>query len=484
MTDTPADGLPSTVTAAAAALRAGTVTSTALVEHAVRTADRLDPRVGSFISRYREESLAAAARADADFAAGTDRGPLQGIPFGVKDIIASTDGPTTAQSLVLDPAWGEETGDAVVVSRLRAAGAIVVGKASTMEFAIGSPDPEKPFPIPANPWDLERWAGGSSSGTGSGVAAGMFLAGLGTDTAGSIRIPSAYCGITGLKPTFGRVPKSGCVPLGYTLDNIGPMARSAADCALLLGLIAGPDASDHYSADVQVDDYSGALADGAGDLSGLTIGVDDLVAASDGHVDPAFRARFDAALGELAAAGARIVPLSLPLYAELTAADMVVMLSEALAYHQGDLSRRWADYGAGTRMTVGSGFAFTGADYVQAQRVRRVGQRMVAGLLEGVDAIVTPTSTLPAPRLDEFADRVPLLSFGGLHTPYWNSVGNPTLAVPIGPAADGLPLSMQISTRPFAEALALRVGDAYQRRTAHHLSVPPLALAEPVAAVN
>ena len=187
-------------------------------------------------------ALDEARQADADFANGIDRGPLQGIPLGIKDIIATDNAPTTAQSLVLDPTWGDQ-GDAPVVARLRAAGAVITGKTSTMEFATGLPDADKPFPVPRNPWNTDHWPGGSSSGTGAGVAAGLFLGGLGTDTGGSIRGPAAYCAISGLKPTFGRVPKSGCVPLGYSLDHIGPMARSARDCAAMLQIIAGYDAA-------------------------------------------------------------------------------------------------------------------------------------------------------------------------------------------------------------------------------------------------
>jgi aspartyl-tRNA(Asn)/glutamyl-tRNA(Gln) amidotransferase subunit A len=221
--------LPLTLTDAAMALREGTVTSVALTEAAIAAADAADETVGTYLTRFNEYALERAATADAELARGEDRGPLHGIPFGVKDILAMAEGPTTAQSLILDRSWGAGK-DAPTVARVKAAGAVITGKTTTMEFACGIPDATKPFPIPRNPWNLDTWAGGSSSGTGSGVAAGMFLAGLGTDTAGSIRIPAAFCGVSGLMPTFGRVPKSGCVPLGYSLDHVGPMARSARDC--------------------------------------------------------------------------------------------------------------------------------------------------------------------------------------------------------------------------------------------------------------
>src|SRR5439155_8221099 len=227
------------------------------------------PWLGSFLARFPETALERAEQADKELAAGVDLGPLHGVPLGVKDILAASEGPTTAQSLVLDPAWAAGK-DAPVVRRLRASGAVIVGKASTMEFAIGHPEESKPFPIPRNPWDPARWPGGSSSGTGSGVAAGFFLAGLGTDTGGSIRIPSAFCGVSGLMPTFGRVPKSGCAPLGYSLDHVGPLARSAWDCAAMLQSLAGFDESDPDSADRPVPDYLSALRT---DLRGVRVGV-------------------------------------------------------------------------------------------------------------------------------------------------------------------------------------------------------------------
>jgi aspartyl-tRNA(Asn)/glutamyl-tRNA(Gln) amidotransferase subunit A len=455
-----------TLAEAAAALRCGSVTSVALTEASIAAADELDERLGTYLARFDEAALAAAARADAELAQGLDRGPLHGIPLAIKDNIATEDGPTTAQSAILDPAWGER-GDAPVVARLRAAGAPILGKTTTMEFAIGVPDPSAPFPLPRNPWDVERWAGGSSSGTGSGLASGIFLGGIGTDTAGSVRLPAAFCGITGLKPTFGRVPKNGCVPLGYSYDTIGPMARSARDCAALLGVIAGVDPGDACSVDIAVPDYVAALS---GSLDGVRIGVDRLAGVSPVS-DPALSACLEEALEALADAGASVREVEIPLYAELVTTTMVGELAEAFAYHRGDLQTRWEDYGAGTRMVIASGALLPAADFVQAQRVRRVGQKAIATLFETVDLVITPTASVAAGRLDQ-------LAFGdiidAIHTPLWNGVGNPALSVPIGLTADGLPLAMQIAGAPFDEAGVLRAGDAYQRRTDWHVRRPPL----------
>jgi len=460
-----------TVTEAAAALRSGKTSAAELVDYAIDQADALDAEVGVFITRYPESAREAAAAVDAKIARGEELGPLEGIPIGIKDIIAESQGPTTAQSLVLDPAWGESVGDAVLVQRLKAAGGIVMGKLTTMEFAIGSPDPSKPFPVPANAWDTERWAGGSSSGSGSGVAAEMFLGAIGTDTGGSIRIPAAYNGITGLKPTFGRVPKSGIAPLGYTLDHPGPMARSAADCALMLSVIAGHDASDPYAARVDVDDYVSALT---GDLTGVTIGVDDLDRFASGGIDPEQPALFANALRLLEDAGATVVPVEVPMYPEMTAVDLLVMLTEALGYHNRDLRSRWDDYGLGTRMVIASADVVTGADYVQAQRVRRVGQAKMSELFERVDLVVTPTGHLGAPRLDSLNGMKPLSDPSSLHTPYWNPFGIPVLAQPIGLSSEGTPLSLSVAGPSWSEALVLKAADALQQRSTFHLDRSPI----------
>ncbi|GAB2450561.1 amidase [Nocardia tengchongensis] len=457
------------LTDAVAALRNGEISATELVEQAIANADRHDGEVGVFLTRFDDRAREHAERVDAKIAAGAPLSPLDGIPLGIKDILAHPHGPTTAQSLVLDPAWADSVGHAVAVDRLEAAGGIVMGKTTTMEFAVGIPDPDKPFPVPRTPWDLDCWAGGSSSGSGSGVAAGMFLGAVGTDTAGSIRIPAAFNAITGLKPTFGRVPKSGVVPLGYTLDHVGPMARTAADCALLLSVLAGHDPCDPYSAPAPTQDYPAALT---GDLHGITIGVDNLDRYATAGIDREQPARFTAALDELRAAGATIVPVEIPMYPEVVAIDIVVMLAEAHAYHRRDLRERWTDYGRGTRIILAAGGAVTAADYVQAQRVRRIARNQAADLLDRVDLIVTPTGHLGAPRLDTIDQLQPLNVLASLHTAYWNPLGYPTLALPIGLSSTNTPLSMSITGKYFDESLVLRAGDAYQRRTTHHLTIP------------
>ncbi|MEW1861928.1 amidase [Streptomyces sp. NPDC088194] len=468
-TTTAATALPVTLTDAARALREGTVTSTALTRAALAAADRLDAATGTYLHRLDAYALATAERADRELADGLDRGPLHGIPFGVKDILAMAEGPTTAQSLILDRRWGADK-DAPVVARLKAAGAVITGKTSTMEFACGMPDTDKPFPVPRNPWDTATWPGGSSSGTGTGVAGGLFLAGLGTDTAGSIRIPAAFCGVTGLMPTFGRVPKSGCVPLGYSLDHIGPLARSARDCAAVLEVLAGPDASDPDCVDAPF--TAPALT---GDLTGLRIGLVREHHFPEGS-DPAVEPAFEAAAAVLAERGATVVETVLPYWSEMITADMVTMSCEALAYHRTDLSDRWGDYFRSTRATIALGALVSGADYVQAQRVRRVAQDALARLFREVDVIACPTISVGAPAYESVVDAEGRLDvealFRFIHTPYWDSVGNPVIALPMGFTAAGLPLSLQLAGPAFGEAVLLRAADAFQQSTDWHLRVP------------
>lgn len=462
---------PITLSQLSDSLHRGTVTSTQVTEQLIERADRLDPVLGTYLSRFDGPARAAAGLLDAELSAGQDRGPLHGVPIAIKDIIRTDEGPTTAQSLVLDPHWGD-AGDAPVVARLRAAGAIIMGKTTTMEFACGCPDPEKPFPIPRNPWDPSTWPGGSSSGTGSGVAAGLFFGGLGTDTGGSIRCPASFCGISGHKPTFGLVPKSGCTPLGYSYDHIGPMARSALDCTLMLEVMAGHDASDPTSS---ARDVGPLVAELSGDLSGLRVGVDWRLLERY-PTDPAVPAALSAAATKLAEAGAQILDVEIPHYEALVSATMNGWTGEALANHLADLRARWADYGRPTRMVMATGAFVSSADYVQAQRVRRVGADAIAGLMRHTcDVIVTPTAARGAPQVDglSFGDIV-----GAMFTAVWNATGFPALSIPMGQTSEHLPLGLQIAGLPFADATVLKVGDAFQRLTSHHLQLPQISGAE------
>lgn len=460
------DRLPLTISAAARALREGTLTSRELTEKTIARADALDERLGVYIARLDDGAREAADRADEQFARGIDLGPLQGIPLGIKDNIAMSGAPTTAQSLVLEPGFGGGE-DAPVVARLRAAGAVLTGKLTTMEYAVGMPDPEKPFPVPRNPFSTDHWTGGSSSGTGAGVASGLFLGGLGTDTGGSIRMPAAWCGISGFKQTFGRVPKSRIVPLGFSYDTVGPMTRSAYDCGLMLNVLAGHDESDACSVDRPIPDYIATLD---GDISGLRVGV-DLTFLESPLCDPANAAAIHAAIQVLRDAGAIISDAPLPYRDELKNATMLGFVMEAFAYHHKDLQTRWSDYGAETRLSIATGALFSTGDYIQMQRVRRASVKKMEAMFAGIDIHLTPTAMTGGLRIDtqDFEQYIDVVNTG-----YWNGVGYPAISVPMGQDAEGLPLGLQLAGRPFEEPTVLRIADAFQQRTAYHLAEPAI----------
>ncbi len=460
--------LPLTIADAAQGLRDGSITSVQLTEEALARADDVDPRIGVYLHRRDGAALADAARADAELKRGVDRGSMQGIPLGVKDVFATKDEPTTAQSLVLDPGWGEGR-DAPAVARLRAAGAVICGKTTTMEFAAGCPDPEKPFPVPRNPWDTSRWAGGSSSGSASGVATGCFLGALGSDTLGSVRGPAAFSGISGIKPTYGRVPKSGVVPLSRSFDHVGPMARSARDCALMLQVIAGHDPDDPCSVDVAVPDYVARLG---GSAEGMRVGVEREHHMRAPGIDPSAIERFEVALGVLETSGAELVDVSIPYFEELKTACATVALRESFTYHRLNLQRRWHDYGRDTRLILGAGALFRAPDLVQARRVIDLVRRRVEEMLTSLDVIVTPTAGAGAPPLEGLS--FPVVMSLPYFTPAWNGLGLPAMSVPVGFTADGLPVGLQIIGSPWDEGTVLAVADGYQQLTDWHLRLPPL----------
>jgi aspartyl-tRNA(Asn)/glutamyl-tRNA(Gln) amidotransferase subunit A len=465
--------LPLTIQDAAAALRSGELTSLELTNGMLDKIEALNPTLGAFIAVTKDTALEAATRADELFAAGTDLGPMQGIPFAAKDIIATKDAPTTANGLILDPAWGEGY-DATVIEKLRAAGAVLMGKLVLNEFAIGMPDASKPFPMPQNPWDLERSASGSSSGTGIAVSAGLILGGLGTDTGGSTRGPSSFNGHSGMKQTFGRVSKFGCVPLGYSLDHINPMARSAYDCALMLGIMAGYDPKDPTTIDVPVPDYLASLD---GSVEGMRIGVPMPYFYDAEGLDPEVRDAVLAGIKVLEGAGAIVTEVTIPYASEAKDANQVIMYSEAFAYHRPDLATRYDTYGRYTSEVITRGALLSGADYVQAQRFRSYFKRAVAEVMADLDVLITPTSPTPAPKRSEMS---PEKQLGGpSFTGQWNLTGLPAMAIPCGFSSGTLPLSMQVIGKPFAEATVFKVGDAYQRLTDWHLRVPPVAVAVP-----
>ena len=469
--------LPLTLAEAADWLRSGRITSVQLTEAQLARAHATQDTLSAFIVIMDETALAAARQADADFAAGVDKGPLQGIPIGVKDIIATRDAPTTANSRVLDPAWGDRD-DATVVKKLRAAGAVIIGKLGLHEYALGWPDPDTGFRIPKNPWDVTRTPGGSSSGTGTAISGGLILAGLGTDTGGSIRGPASFCGISGMKQTFGRVSKEGCVPLGYTLDHIGPMARTARDCAIMLQVMAGYDPLDLCSVDVPVPDM---LAQMDGSLAGVRIGVPRGYFYTSPNVDAEVVATVDAALAAMEAAGATLVEVEIPHADAARHAQRITMVGEAYAYHEPDLKARPELYGKYTRQSFQVGAFFSAADYIQAQRLRPLIRQEVAAAFgeradgngDGVDVLIVPTSASPASTFADYDPDSSARSYG--LTPIWNLTGLPAISIPAGFSAGGLPIGLQVVGRPFDEPRVFKVADAFQQITDWHLQLPQIA---------
>jgi aspartyl-tRNA(Asn)/glutamyl-tRNA(Gln) amidotransferase subunit A len=464
--------LPLTMAEASAALEAGTTTSVELTAAYLKRIAASREALGAFVTVFDETAMAAASAADEKRASGAPVGPLTGIPLAIKDIIATSEAQTTANSRVLPPGFEAGSPDAPVAARLRAAGAVVLGKTTTTEYALGVPDLETGFAVPRNPWNLEHSPAGSSSGTGIAVAAGLVLGGLGTDTAGSVRGPAAANGHTGLKVTFGRVPKNRVVPLGYSLDSVGPMARSAYDCAMLLETIAGYDPGDPYAAKLDVPRYTEALT---GSVEGLKIGVVVPYFFDSPELDDETRDAVLAAVELLKGAGAVVAETEVPYAKEAHHANTITLVAEAFAYHRNDLVSRWLDYGRYTRVMLARGALYTAADYAQAQRFRSRFCRDVAQLMTEFDVLVTPGGVGPAERADQvdIDRRMTSPSFFG----QWNLAGLPAVVLPCGAASSsGLPLAIQIIGRPFAESTVLRVADAYQRLSEWHLRVPPVAM--------
>ena len=442
--------VPGSIAEAARLIRLHELSAEELTRAVHDRADRIDEALGSFITRDVAGAVDAARRADEDLAHGVDRGPLQGIPIGIKDNIAVGGMVTTAQSPSLDPGFHGDQ-DAAVVARLRAAGAVVSGKTSTMEYAIGMPEAEHPFPLPRNPFDLSRWAGGSSSGSASGVAAGLFLGALGTDTGGSVRLPAAWCGVTGLKPTHGLVPVDGVVPLGFTHDVVGPMGRTAGDCRILLDALA-PDAR------------RGGPG-GRSTLEGLRVGVPYSLLARSG-CEAEISRLFEEALAVLADLGCVIEAVDLPHAAAVRVANDVSMAVEAWSFHRDRLRERWYDYGWHARSAIVRGALTTAPDYLQAQRVRRVATDALRALLEDVAVVAVPTHVGSAPPMFELELLDGLLETN--LTSYWNSCGHPALSLPMGLTSRGLPAGLHLGAAPLAEDLLLAVGERFQAVTDHH----------------
>jgi aspartyl-tRNA(Asn)/glutamyl-tRNA(Gln) amidotransferase subunit A len=428
---------------------------------------RLDPKVNAFIRLDAEAARAAARAAEAEIAAGRIRGPLHGVPVGIKDIIDVAGLPTTGHSKILVD--NIASADAVVVSRLRQAGAIVLGKLSTHEFAIGGPSFDLPFPPARNPWNPEHHPGGSSSGSGAGLAAGFFPLALGTDTGGSVRNPASANGIVGLKPTYGLVSRRGVFPLSYTLDHVGPMTRTVADNALLLDAIAGHDPADPGSAPSSAR-YFGRLLDRG--VNDLRIGFVRHFHETDIPASPEVTAALEDAARILQAEGALVSTVTLPTLNEFAAVNRVILGSEAWSVHAPWLRTRPGDYGQLARRRLMSGAFIPAGDYVGAQRRRLQMIAAVEEVFRDVDVLICASSMDPASRIEDAAETARTYPRQA-RTPF-NVTGHPALAMMSGLSLLGLPLSVQFVGRYFDEATVLRVAAAYERAAGWHKQHPAI----------
>ncbi len=417
--------------------------------------------LNAFVSVWEKEALAAAAEAEAAILAGRWRGLLHGVPVGLKDLIYTKNARTTMGSEIYKDFLPDY--DAAVVERLNQAGAVILGKLNTHQFAYGPTGDRSYFGPVKNPYDRRKMTGGSSSGAGAAVAAGLCLAALGTDTGGSVRIPAACCGLVGMKPTFGRVSKHGVYPLGWTLDHVGPMTRRVFDNAALLNALAGPDARDPYSVDVPAEDFSRRIGE---TIAGAVIGIP--TAGFLEAVEPAVGDAFTAATKLLATLGAEIRAVDLPDWPAAIAAQRTILSGEAFAVHRENLATQADRYEQEVKERLLPSATLKAYEYIEAQQHRHVARRQLLETLEKVDVVVLPTLPILPPDIDQReihikgqADQVraALLRF----TSPINMLGFPAMSLPCGLSAAGLPVGLQIIGRPFDEANIYRFGGACEQ---------------------
>ena len=433
------------------------VTPLELTESALARIDDVDRRVGAFVTVTADAAREAAVRATAEIAAGRARGPLHGLPIAVKDLIDTAGVLTTSSSAVR--ADHVPAADAAVVGALHRAGMIMVGKTHTHEFAYGGVTPTT-----RNPWDLSRMVGGSSGGSAAAVSYGAAAAAIGTDTAGSIRIPASLCGVVGLKPTFGRVPRVGVASLSWSLDHVGPLTRTVTDAALVLNAIAGHDARDPGSSRAAVPDFTEGIDDG---VVGLRVGIPTNYFTE--RIDPETEHAVQAAVLRLEGLGAVVVPVRVPHAERFGAVITGIMMPEASAYHRRMLRETPELYTDEVRTLLEVGETILATDYIDALRFRQVMREAWRDMMSTVDVVVAPTvftTALPAEdpeyRWPDGRTDTASVGYGRLAIPA-NLFGLPTLQVPCGFSDGGLPIGLQIMGRPFDERTVLAVGRSVER---------------------
>jgi len=439
-----------------AKLRDGSLTSVALTEALLARIKAYEPMLHAFITLTEARALEDAARADAELAAGTDRGPMHGIPYGLKDIYNTGGIRTTCHSAILLDHVPEE--DCVVEEKLHAGGGVLLGKLGTFEFALGGPSHDLPFPVARNPWNTDYQTGGSSSGSGAAIAASYCRMAMGSDTGGSIRGPAAYCGTVGMKATYGRVSRRGVWPLAYSLDHAGPLTQSVEDAALTMNVISGYDPMDPASANVPVPDFTADLGKG---VEGLKIGYTRDFYIQNEATSPELVSLLDEAAETLTKLGATVTEVQMPSWELFQTCGGTIMVAEAYAIHEKDLKQRPEAFGRYAYQRFIAGGLLSASDYIGALRLRRELTAAVNdGPLSCCDALLAPTGVNTANKFSDFTrDAGP---WRGMLTMVYNVTGNPALALPIGFASNGMPLGCQIVGKPFDEVMCFRVGAALE----------------------
>ncbi len=441
-----------------AMFRSGALSPLELTRLTLDRIEQLNPSLNAFITVTFERALEQAASAERELLSGVDRGPLHGVPIALKDLVDTAGIRTTCGSRILKDHVPEF--DATIVKRLENAGAVTVGKTNLLEFAYGIVHPDygqtnNPFD-PGSPGKPGRTAGGSSGGSAAAVAAGLCFAALGTDTGGSIRIPAAYCGVAGVKPTYGLTSLEGVFPLSWSLDHAGPIARCSNDARLLLEGMTGVK-------------FQHTL-----DLKGSRFGV---LQRDGAEMQPEVIAAFDAACAALQNAGAQILEVNIPDLELADAALLNVLLPEASAIHARWLETRAEDYAPLTRLQIELGFAVPAVVHVRAQQYRRYLTRQFLKVFDGVDAILSPTAPWVAPQEDPVFAADDAGAAEARRTGPYNLTGLPALTVNCGFGANGLPIGIQIATRPFDDALALAIGSALENLMPEARAVAAMARA-------
>ncbi|MCH8280116.1 MAG: amidase [Chloroflexi bacterium] len=446
------------------------------VEAAEAYLDRIgqvDDKLNSYITVTRDEALEQARQAEREIAAGRYRGPMHGVPVGVKDQFYTKGIRTTGGSAILKDLVPDE--DATVISNLKQAGAVLLGKLNMSEYAMGDAF-HHPYGRPHNPWDLSRNPGTSSSGSGAATAAFLCATSLGEDTGGSIRGPAAFCGLVGIRPSWGRVSRYGVLGASWSMDTVGPISRTTADCAMTLAAIAGYDPKDPYTWNTPVPDYLAALN---GEIRGLKVGVVQERVDSDA-VEPEVRTNVVNAISVLGELGAVIQQVSVPLMVHAGTISSPLIMVDAVAVHQKGIDEHLDQYDHNIKIRLLTGSILPARAHHKAVRLRHMLRREILEALEKVDVLVMPTSSIPASPIPAQAgigskqEVLDGLSGRRSFTAPFNLANTPALSINCGFTSGGLPVGLQIAGKPFDEETLFRVAHAYEQATDWHTRRPPI----------